>query len=58
MTDARHAGPSTGQTRDRYASPPWAGQRSDYLGDDVTLMSALRAGDESAFGWLLDRYDG
>jgi len=26
--------------------------------DDTVLVSALRDGDEVAFGWLLDRYDG
>ena len=26
--------------------------------DDGALVAALRAGDETAFGWLLDRYDG
>jgi len=26
--------------------------------DDAALAAALRAGDEAAFGWLLDRYDG
>lgn len=25
--------------------------------DDMVLVSALRGGDEAAFGWLLDRYD-
>ncbi len=28
----------------------------DYF-DDTVLVAALRAGDELAFGWLLDRYD-
>jgi len=31
--------------------------QSDYL-DDTVLVSALRDGDEGAFGWLLGRYDG
>jgi RNA polymerase sigma-70 factor (ECF subfamily) len=26
--------------------------------DDTTLVAALQAGDEDAFAWLLDRYDG
>src|SRR5262245_57167604 len=26
--------------------------------DDAALAAALRAGDEQAFAWLLDRYDG
>jgi RNA polymerase sigma-70 factor, ECF subfamily len=34
------------------------GAAVDFSGDDGALISALRAGDESAFNWLLDRYDG
>ncbi|HEX3455751.1 MAG TPA: sigma factor, partial [Gaiellaceae bacterium] len=36
--------------RDRAAKPPFE--------DDATLVAALRARDEAAFGYLLDRYDG
>jgi RNA polymerase sigma-70 factor (ECF subfamily) len=28
------------------------------FGDDGALVDALRRGDEDAFGWLIDRYDG
>jgi len=31
--------------------------RGDFS-DDAILVAALRIGDETAFGWLLDRYDG
>ncbi|HET6949400.1 MAG TPA: RNA polymerase sigma factor [Acidimicrobiales bacterium] len=31
--------------------------RADFS-DDAVLVAALRAGDEAAFGWLLDRHDG
>ena len=37
---------------------PVGGAAVDFLDDDATLIGALRAGDESAFAWLLDRYDG
>jgi RNA polymerase sigma-70 factor (ECF subfamily) len=31
---------------------------SNPFGDDRALVAALRNGDEDAFGWLIDRYDG
>jgi RNA polymerase sigma-70 factor (ECF subfamily) len=36
--------------RSRLPDPPYA--------DDRALAAALRDGDEAAFGWLVDRYDG
>jgi RNA polymerase sigma-70 factor, ECF subfamily len=33
------------------------GRASDFRDDDPALVSALRAGDDAAFAWLLDRYD-
>ena len=37
--------------------PAVGGSPFDF-GDDSALVSALRAGDDHAFAWLLDRYDG
>jgi RNA polymerase sigma-70 factor (ECF subfamily) len=34
------------------------GDESGNYGDDAELVTALRAGDESAFAWLLDHHDG
>ena len=31
---------------------------ADDYSDDTVLVAGLRAGDDNAFGWLLDRYDG
>src|SRR5687768_1946621 len=34
----------------------WEASNSDTYNDDLQLVAALRAGDERAFEWLLNRY--